>query len=35
MTGLKTAPGTGRLLAELMTGETPTFDPTPFRADRY
>jgi D-amino-acid dehydrogenase len=35
MVGLKAAPGTGRLLAELMTSETPTFDPTPFRADRY
>lgn len=35
MTGLKTALGTGRLLAELMTGEPPTFDPAPFRADRY
>ncbi len=35
MTGLKTAPGTGRLLAELMGGETPSFDPAPFRADRY
>jgi D-amino-acid dehydrogenase len=35
MTGLKTAPGTGRLLAELMSGEPPTFDPAPFRADRY
>ena len=35
MTGLKTAPGTGRLLAELMSGETPSFDPAPFRADRY
>jgi glycine/D-amino acid oxidase-like deaminating enzyme len=35
MTGLKTAPGTGRLLAELMCGETPSFDPGPFRADRY
>lgn len=35
MTGLKTAPGTGRLLAELMTGEAPTFDSAPFRADRY
>lgn len=35
MTGLKTAPGTGRLLAELMSGEAPTFDPAPFRADRY
>jgi D-amino-acid dehydrogenase len=35
MTGLKTAPGTGRLLAELMGGHPPTFDPFPFRADRY
>jgi D-amino-acid dehydrogenase len=35
MTGLKTSPGTGRLLAELMHGETPSFDPAPFRADRY
>jgi D-amino-acid dehydrogenase len=35
MTGLKTAPATGRLLAELMTGASPTFDPAPFRADRY
>jgi len=35
MTGLKTALGTGRLLAELMHGEPPTFDPAPFRADRY
>jgi D-amino-acid dehydrogenase len=35
MTGLKTAPGTGRLLAELVGGEAPTFDPAPFRADRY
>lgn len=35
MTGLKTAPGTGRLLAELMAGDPPTFDPTPFRADRF
>ena len=35
MTGLKTAPGTGLLLAQLMTGETPRFDPEPFRADRY
>lgn len=34
MTGLKTAPATGRLLAELMTGEPPSFDPDPFRADR-
>jgi len=35
MTGLKTAPGTGRLLAELICGETPGVDPRPFRADRF
>lgn len=35
MTGLKTATGTGLLLAQLMAGETPRFDPEPFRADRY
>ncbi|HZW08798.1 MAG TPA: FAD-dependent oxidoreductase, partial [Phycisphaerales bacterium] len=35
MVGLKTAPATGRLLAELMCGERPTFDPGPFRADRF
>jgi D-amino-acid dehydrogenase len=35
MTGLKTAPATGRLLAELMTGETPSLDPAPFRPDRF
>lgn len=35
MTGLKTATGSGLLLAQLMAGETPSFDPEPFRADRY
>lgn len=35
MTGLKTATGTGLLLAQLMAGEAPSFDPEPFRADRY
>jgi D-amino-acid dehydrogenase len=35
MTGLKTATGTALLLAQLMAGETPRFDPQPFRADRY
>ena len=35
MAGLKTAPGTGVLLAQLLTGETPSFDPQPFRADRF
>ncbi len=35
MTGLKTSTGTGLLLAQLMAGDTPRFDPEPFRADRY
>lgn len=35
MAGLKTAPGSGLLLAQLMAGETPRFDPAPFRADRF
>jgi D-amino-acid dehydrogenase len=35
MAGLKCAPGTGLLLAQLMTAETPRFDPEPFRADRF
>ena len=35
MAGLKSAPGTGLLLAQLMTGDTPRFDPEPFRADRF
>jgi D-amino-acid dehydrogenase len=35
MAGLKCAPGTGLLLAQLMTGEKPRFDPEPFRADRF
>lgn len=35
MTGLKTAPATGRLLAELMSGAAPSFDPAPFRPERF
>jgi D-amino-acid dehydrogenase len=35
MAGLKTATGTGVLLAQLMTGEKPSFDAEAFRADRY
>lgn len=35
MTGLKTAPATGRLIAELICNEKPTFDPVPFNAERY
>lgn len=35
MAGLKTATGTGLLLAQLMNGEKPGFDADVFRADRY
>ena len=33
--GLTLGPITGRLLADLMTGETPFVDPAPFRAERF
>jgi D-amino-acid dehydrogenase len=33
--GLTLGPVSGRLLAELIAGETPFVDPTPFRADRF
>lgn len=33
--GLTLGPATGRLLAEMMTGETPFADPRPFAADRF
>ncbi len=33
--GLTLAGTTGRLLGELITGETPFTDPTPYRADRF
>lgn len=33
--GLTLGPATGRLLAEMMTGDTPFVDPTPFRAERF
>jgi D-amino-acid dehydrogenase len=33
--GLTLGPITGRLLAELMSGETPFVDPTPFEAERF
>ena len=35
MLGLSTAPSTGELVAELISGENPHIDPTPFRADRF
>jgi D-amino-acid dehydrogenase len=33
--GLTLGPVSGRLLAEMMTGETPFTDPTPYRAERF
>ena len=33
--GLTLGPVSGRLLAEMITGETPFIDPTPYRADRF
>ena len=35
MLGLTMAPATGRLVAELMRGETPHIDPAPFSAARF
>jgi D-amino-acid dehydrogenase len=33
--GFTLGPVTGRLLAEMMTGETPFTDPAPYSADRF
>jgi D-lysine oxidase len=33
--GLTLGPVSGRLIAEMMSGETPFVDPAPFRADRF
>ncbi len=33
--GLTLGPATGRLVAEMMTGETPFCDPAPYRAERF
>jgi D-amino-acid dehydrogenase len=33
--GFTLGPPTGRMLAEMMTGEKPVFDPAPFRAERF
>ena len=33
--GFTLGPATGRLLAEMMTGETPYTDPRPYRVDRF
>jgi D-amino-acid dehydrogenase len=35
MLGLQSAPGTGRLAADLLLGVKPAFDPHPFRATRF
>ncbi|MBS0196868.1 MAG: FAD-dependent oxidoreductase [Planctomycetes bacterium] len=34
MIGMSTGPGTGRLVAEMLSGESPGFDPRPFRIGR-
>lgn len=34
MIGMSTGPGTGRLVADLLCGAPPTFDPAPFRVNR-
>lgn len=34
MIGMSTGPGTGRLVAEMLSGESPHFDPRPFRLSR-
>jgi D-amino-acid dehydrogenase len=33
--GLTLGPMTGRMIAEMVTGETPVVDPSPYRADRF
>ena len=33
--GFGIGPGAGRLMAEIVTGETPVVDPTPFRYSRF
>jgi D-amino-acid dehydrogenase len=33
--GLTLGPVTGRLLAEMMTGQTPLTDPRPYRPSRF
>lgn len=35
MLGVQSAPGSARLAADIVLGSTPSFDPYPFRADRF
>lgn len=35
MLGISMAPATGRMAAEMLSGETPHVDPTPYRLDRF
>jgi glycine/D-amino acid oxidase-like deaminating enzyme len=35
MLGITTAPATGKLAAELICGQPPHIDPSPFRAGRF
>ena len=33
--GLTNGPATGRMISEMMSGETPFIDPTPYRPERF
>jgi len=35
MLGLSLGPGTGQVVAELLTGRKPAFDLSPLRAERF
>ncbi|MGH8052767.1 MAG: NAD(P)/FAD-dependent oxidoreductase [Stenotrophomonas sp.] len=35
MLGISMSSGSGQLMADLMTGQTPAIDPTPYRAERF
>ena len=35
MLGLSMAPATGKLVAELLSKDSPHIDPTPYRLDRF
>jgi len=34
-TGMSMAPGTGKLVAEMITGQYPHIDPAPYRITRF
>jgi D-amino-acid dehydrogenase len=35
MEGMSMAPGTGKLVAEILSGDNPHIDPRPYRIDRF